>query len=222
MKKITFILLLLIFNFSLFTSVLAQSPTPIGTASPELVQQNIQDRIEKVVQEKATASGEILASKSVIKRGWVGTLEDLAQTTLTIKTKSGTHQASFSDATVFVDSPGKKTLKSTDLEIGADVIAIGFVNGNGVMDLRRLIVVTKAQITPQRFVKLATILNFDPAKKIITVKTADEELILRLATKTLITQGKNLDKADTKALVPDAKLIFINQADSTLLHLHLF
>ena len=168
------------------------------------VQQNIKNRIDKVVEEKATASGEVLASKTLVRRGWVGTIADIAQKTLTITTKSDSRQASFSDTTVFVESPRKKILKSTDLAIGAHVIAIGFVNGNGVMDLRRLIVVTNFKAPPQREVKLITIGDTD----------------LKLSSKTRITSGSDQKKTDSKALTEGAKALLIT-SDGTPVRIHL-
>ena len=176
----------------------------LAQATDELIQQNIKDRIDKVVETKATASGEVLASKTLVRRGWVGTIADIAQTTLALTTKSGTRQASFSDTTTFVESPGKKTLKSTDLAIGAHVIAIGFVNGNGVMDLRRLIVVTDFKPAPSREVRLVTLTQDKP----------------EITSKTRITGGKDQQKAATKDLTPGIKTLLITVA-GTLVRIHL-
>lgn len=199
MKKLVAALLFSVFSFQFSAPAYSQA-----TEFDQKVQQNIKDRIDQVVATKATASGEVLASKTLIKRGWVGTIADIAQTTLALTTKSGTRQASFSATTTFVESPGKKTLKSTDLPIGAHVIAIGFVNGNGVMDLRRLIVVTNSKAPPQREVKLITIGEID----------------LKLSSKTRVTSGPDQKKSGSKALTEGAKaLLIINDGTSVRIHL---
>ncbi|OGY17733.1 MAG: hypothetical protein A2784_01255 [Candidatus Chisholmbacteria bacterium RIFCSPHIGHO2_01_FULL_48_12] len=202
MKYLVALLLFSIFNFQFSIPVYSQA-----TSSAEFdqqVQQNIKTRIDKVVEEKATASGEVLASKTLIKRGWVGTIADIAQTTLTLTASSGTKQTSFSDTTTFVESPGKKTLKSTDLELGAHVIAIGFINGNGVMDLRRLIIVTDFKTTPSREVRLVTLTQRPEG----------------LTAKTVITSGPEQKKATAKDLTPDAKALLITVAGK-LVRIHL-
>lgn len=206
MKKLILIIFaFFIFNFAFSLVAFGQQATDSATQVPDdLVQQNIKDRIDKVVEQKATASGEVLASKTLAKRGWVGTIADIAQTTLALTTKSGTRQTSFSATTTFVESPGKKTLKSTDLAIGAHVIAIGFVNGNGVMDLRRLIVVTDSKAPPQREVKLITIGEID----------------LKLSSKTRVTSGPDQKKSGSKALTEGAKALLIT-VTGTLVRVHL-
>jgi hypothetical protein len=177
--------------------LLVLSPSPAfgqATSSAEFdqqVQQNIKTRIDKVVE-------------TLTKRGWVGTIADIAQTTLTLTTAGGTRQASFTDATTLVQSPGKKTLKATELELGAHVIAIGFVNGNGVMDLRRLIVVTDFKPTPSREVRLVTLTEDKP----------------EVTSQTRITAGSDQQKATTKDLTPGAKALFITNSGK-LVRIHL-
>ena len=217
MKKIIFILLLLTFNFSLFTSVLAQSSTDSATqVPPELVQENIKKRLEKVAGE-ATAENQ--------KRAWVGTLQDIANQTLTLKTKTDTRQASFDADTVFVESPGNKALKSTDLELESNLIVMGFTTGNHVLDAKRVVVVTNFTPPPQRNLYLGTIVNFTKNQLEFTTLTDQQAMTVPVTSKTYLTQDQDQAETDTDALVSQAKVLVITQTSKTgdliTLRLHL-
>lgn len=202
--------------------LLVLSPSPAfgqATDSAEFdqkVQQSIKDRIDKVVEEKATASGEILAAKTLDKRAWVGTLTNIANQTLTLKTGNLTRQVSLSDATVYVQDPGRKRLAKTDLELGKTVIAMGFVNGGGVLTAKRIVVLTQPTLPPVRSVYLGTLDEFTPVKNLLTLTSLPDQqsLNVSLTSTTRINRGPDQVKATAANLESPAKVLIIATTDS--------
>ncbi|MBI4035015.1 MAG: hypothetical protein HY381_01300 [Candidatus Chisholmbacteria bacterium] len=200
------------------------SATPVP---PQLVEENIKKRLDRVVEEKATESGQILAEKTLLKKAYVGTLKDIANQTLTLETKLTTRQVSVSGTTTFVQDPGRKPLKASDLELGKTIIAMGFVNGTGVMEARRIVVLSEPPSVPSRQVYLATITEINTAKNRLTFTTTPDQqtTTVNLTSQTTITSGSSQAKAAAADLGPDTKILIVTTQDKTgnlttlLLHL---
>lgn len=73
-----------------------------------------------------------------------GTVTDIAESTIQIKLESGDiEQAQVDDDSSFVSvNKETKTIEFKDVAIGDFIIAMGFKNGNGVLDAKRIIVTT--------------------------------------------------------------------------------
>ena len=210
-------LIALILAFGIWHLAFSPAYGQVATDSEKLVQENIQKRLEKVVEENATASGEILAAKALYKRAWVGTLTNIANQTLTLKTGNLTRQVSLADATVYVQDPGRKPLAKTDLELGKTVIAMGFVNGGSVLTAKRIVVLTQSPSPVIRSVYLGTLAEFTSAKNLLTLTSLPDQqsLNVSLTSTTRLRRGPDQVKATTADLKSSAKVLIIATTDST-------
>lgn len=210
------ILVLLVLSVFL---VLSSSPAfgqATDSATPELVQENIKKRIEKVVEEKTTSQ----------KRAWVGTLTDIANQTLTLKNRLGSRQVAFTADTAFVETPGNKTITGSDLALDSQIIAMGFINGSGVLTARRIVVITKPTTSASRVIYFGTVTQYQASKKLLILTPLQgDSATITLTKNTIITSGKTQTKANSQDIKPDSQVLIIAQADSqenlTALRVHL-
>lgn len=95
--------------------------------STESGQNEIRAKIEKI---------------SLKKTAYIGTITDISSGTIQIKSVQGDiKQMSLSDETGFINTLKKNAeIKSTDLAIGDYIVAMGFVNGNKVLNAKRILV----------------------------------------------------------------------------------
>lgn len=124
-----------------FAPVSAQEATPA-------TQSSVKDEVREKVREKV----EGLAHTP---RALVGTLADISDSTLQIKTMAGeTEQAAISDDTKFVRVvKGKSTeIKFADLVLKDFIVVMGFKNGNNILAAGRVITYDKNPITTRRAV----------------------------------------------------------------------
>jgi len=137
---VSFLLSLAIFNRA---NAQTASPTPEPTQSPEvdpdLVKENIKKRIEQVVEDKKETIDEILEEKSIVKRAWIGTLESIANFTITIQSQNESRLASISAQTTIVQAPKNTDLDLDELVLGDYLMVMGYINGNEVMEAKRIV-----------------------------------------------------------------------------------
>ena len=128
--KLTIGLMVLMLLLAVKSSSLAQQSTPdaspSGTISPEEVTENVKERIKKVVTEQ---NGKVENEPRAV----VGTLQSVANGTLTIKTKTGVRLASVTEDTTFVQNPGSKKATREDLAIDDFIIAMGYLGDDNVL-----------------------------------------------------------------------------------------
>ncbi len=107
-------------------------------------------------EESATESAEILnpaeairekikeetSTKSLKTTAYVGTITDISSGTIQIKSDQGDiKQMSLSDNTTYINTLKKNAeSKATDLAIGDYIVAMGFLNGNKVLDSKRILI----------------------------------------------------------------------------------
>lgn len=93
------------------------------------------DSIRMKVEEK-------LADALKNPKAYIGTITDIAETTYQIENQKGEiEQVSFDKDTTFVKiDKTSKVITSTDVAIGDSVIAMGFKNGNDVLEAKRILV----------------------------------------------------------------------------------
>lgn len=150
--KIINLLFLCTISFALFTSsALAQSPsptpkatptpTPKVTATPSATPKESSPTSD--VRDKVRQTIENLTHKP---KATIGTLDQVSDSTLQIKGKDDklfqvatTGQTSYSR----VKDNKKSEIKFTDLAIGDYLVALGYKNGNGVLEAKRVIAYEK-------------------------------------------------------------------------------
>ncbi|MDO8599895.1 MAG: hypothetical protein Q7R44_00585, partial [bacterium] len=122
---------LLFISFLVSPSVFAQDSTPSGSTSTS--SSSIRDKVREAIEN--------LTNKP---RAVLGNLEQISDTTLQIKDDDGKlKQVATTIDTKYakISKAGKKTeIKFTDLALGDFVAALGFKNGNDILEAKRVII----------------------------------------------------------------------------------
>lgn len=184
------------------------SPTPAATPQPTIsdtdIRESLQDRLRKAAEEKSDVANQIFSAKQ--KRAIVGTLKDLTNNTLTIQLKAGgTKLAALTDKTVFVRKG--KTVSQSDLVIGDYTIAMGYMNGNNLLEAKRVVAVEKPTERPPRKIFIGTVTTVDAKRKSFTV-VSDRPAELGGPETLSVTVSKSID-IDLSKLTADTKIIIV-------------
>ena len=118
--------------------------TQLETPKPESSTESSESGVREIVLKKVE---DILNSP----RAYLGTVTDIAEKTIQLKTDSGTiEQVSASDEelTVIKQGPTAKEVKLTDIAIGDYIAAMGYRNGNHVLNAKRILI-TQPSAVPQ-------------------------------------------------------------------------
>ena len=104
--------------------------------------QGLADSIRYRVEQKVSQ-----ALKS--PKALLGTVTDISENTLQIKSSGGEiEQISVSsDTSALVIGKTNKEVKVTDIAIGDYIVAMGFMNGNGVLDTKRILITSPDEAT---------------------------------------------------------------------------
>jgi len=139
----------------------------LPTSSPEAEGSGASNIRQKVAQDVANALSR--------PKAYIGTVTDITDSTIQIKTAaSEIKQISVSaSGTTVVNSTGttSKTVKATDLAIGDFVVAMGYVDGNSVLDAQRILI-TNSITEPKITVAEAKVVS--TTKKVLTVNVISD------------------------------------------------
>lgn len=199
--------------------VMAQ-PASTPSSDPE-IQQSVRERLERALSENP--------SEAHIKRAWVGTLDSIANNTLTIETREGPKLASVSAETTFVRLPKRQTIEKEDLTIGAKTVVMGTVSDSRVLTAVRVLVDERTTTPPSRESYFGTIQGTDIEAKIVNLSLATGEMLrVTLGKETQITRGEGAEfiEGETADLVEGARVVVIVETaaaddSAVLLRLHL-
>lgn len=108
-------------------------------------------QLETPKPESPTASSESGVREIVLKKvedilnspkAYLGTVTDIAEKTIQLKTDSGTIEqvSAGEDTAVIKQSPTVKEVKLTDIAIGDYIVAMGYRNGNHVLIAKRILI----------------------------------------------------------------------------------
>lgn len=178
---------------SLTGIVLAQDDsTNSAIINDEEINQSIKDRIKKV----ATQSGSLTVIKKKI--AFIGTIESIANETLTIKTKDEIKLASTSATTTYVRLPGNTTQKLTDISIGDYAIAMGYINGSDVLETKRVILQSEASETTKKTSVAGIISYIESDEGVIHILFKDQKTSVEVTSNTdlLIQTGAEQEEID--------------------------
>lgn len=182
--------------------------TPEPTISDSDIRESLQDRLKKAAEEKSDVASQILGANQ--KRAAVGTLKDLTNNTLTIQLKDGgTKLAALTDKTVFIRKG--KTVSQSDLVIGDYTIAMGYINGNNILEARRVVSVETPTERPARKIAIVMVTDVNTKKKSFTA-TADRPAELGGPETLTITVPKASD-LDLSKLEANMKLVIVALTD---------
>ncbi|KKW00011.1 hypothetical protein A3H89_01685 [Candidatus Amesbacteria bacterium RIFCSPLOWO2_02_FULL_48_11] len=199
-KNISFLLLLFTIYYLLSGHANAQTPTATDSG--------LRDTIKKQVAEELSQ-----IKKAVTKKAYVGSISAKLDATVTIANlKNQSRQATVTTDTAIKLATGKDGTPA-DLKVGDFVIAMGDVDGSGLMTAKRLIV-TPRPPEDKRQVLFGTV-----------TKTASGSLTLEHPDKKTITlKISSITKYSAKSKFTDikigTKLIFVaDSASALLIHL---
>lgn len=139
---------------------------PGSTSDEQDLEKEIADKMERV---------------SNPARAYLGTVTDITDTTIQIKSIDSQIQQIATNKTdvvvVNMTETSGKTVKLTDIAIGDFIIAMGYVNGNSVLDTRRILI-TDNKPVPKINLSLAKVSEIlKNTLKATTIKN-DEEIVI--------------------------------------------
>ncbi len=213
-KYFTFLSLILIASaLLLIIPVFAEDTTPSADLSEDAIKANIKDRLEKVVKNQASGSA-TLAQSDLVKRAWVGTLEDISGNTLSVKTRGGSKQIEATSSSKILDDK-RQSLKLTNLEIGSHVIAMGYLNNQGVLDTRRLVVSPEPPKNPVQIylLKISSIKNSTITATDISDSNQTWQISLSKKTVTTTASAGNLTEIVLTDFQENDRIIVVGKID---------
>ncbi len=166
MKKLV-ILFLVLCSLSLTSFVVKAQTIDESSPSPDedLIKQKVEERIEKV----------LVAADEKKKRALIGTLKSISNSTLTIKTEIGNLQAKVATDAAILNLE-REEIEVEDLEIGSKLISIGYLDSQGVLEAKRVIVTKAFQISDAE-VAFGIVTDISKEEKILTIKHPKTETI---------------------------------------------
>ncbi len=200
MKQTTIIITTLLFLFSLssVSSISAQTPSPepedVTSSSDEAIQQNLKDRLKKVIEEKSERIKGI--TDGAPKKGFIGVVRRISEEALTLDTPRGPVVLTITGDIQFFEA--KKTIARTDIEISNEVVVIGTQVKDEFAPER--IYLSKTPLRPPtRTIIVGNVKKVE--KNSVTILTrAGEEKIFAFTTKTRFTNtdGEVVKVADVE------------------------
>lgn len=196
-------------------SAATATPIPIATSSAKIkiaspsadqnstaVQQNIKDRIEKILDDKGST-----VLNSLKRKAYVGQVIRVTTESLTLNTLHGEVTAKLTpDKTVMFLMPRLTPVQISDIEIDGFVIAMGYVDGDDVLDARRVLVSPTPLFPINKGVILGVVQSIKSTQMIVRTFAQEDKAIL-VSNKTIYqdntgTTIKRIDiKANTKILI---------------------
>jgi hypothetical protein len=114
------------------------SPSPsVAPPSDAQTTQNLKDRIDSVLKNRADQVKGVLDEMTLKKRGFIGEVERVIEKTVTVKNNKGTEVLSVAPSVVILRDNKKASID--DIAVGDWVIAMGYMT-NGDFTLKRLVV----------------------------------------------------------------------------------
>lgn len=163
-------------------------------ASPAAAQQQEStSSIRNLVREKVKEKLATLAKKP---SALTGTLEQITDSTLEVKTRDGKVQlASTTDQTLYLRIGGSKRnqIKFADLVLGEFVVVMGYRNDNGVLEAKRVVAYDKKPTNSRQAVYGVVTKTEKTALSIQHPKTSPSPWTVKISSKTKITA-----KVDTR------------------------
>lgn len=178
-----------------------------ATKSSELneleITQNIKERIKKIATQSST-----LSQKRKI--AFIGSIEKIANETITIKTQNAINLASVSASTTYVRMPSGSESSLSDVSIGDFAVAMGFIAESDVLQTKRILLYDKTPESPKKTSVAGLVKLVDNIEQAITLATQDEEITISFTKKTLFNLQRGLEKEELKAeQLEDGQLITI-------------
>lgn len=194
MKKLTPLIILIFF---LITYHLLPIPFVFALSENESTEgaQSVREAIRKRVEEK-------LAKLSKSPKAVVGELKEVTDTTLNITTKNGEILAATNEDTkYFRVTKGKQVaVKFEDLVLNDFIVAMGYKNGNNVLDAKRVISYNVSPLVEKKAIygvvrtNMNGSLGVQTSSGLVTVQTDDDTKVTKKA------DGSKLEEVDVEEI----------------------
>jgi len=202
-KKLLIAISIFVISLALFAT--KQASAENATDSSATVREKVQEKVEKVLKSP---------------RAYVGTITDISESTIQVsrlvfnteKEKAGEIlQISTTEETTFVNvKTTSKTIKRSDLAIGDFIVAMGYKNGNSVLEAKRILVVSA--ITPSERVSImGTVEKAEKTSLTVTIKKTGKAITIK-SSKTLkitTTKGGKTQSLDFDEVVKGDRIIAV-------------
>jgi len=169
--------LLLVYS-SEFQKYITEEESP-GQEEPDSIRERVEQKVSQALKSP---------------KALLGTVTDISENTLQIKSSGGEiEQISVSaDTSALAMGKTNKEVKVTDVAIGDYIVAMGFMNGNGVLDTKRILITSPDEATNRMaiFVKVSEDNNTSLTTQII--RTGEDKKVSpqRTAAIFLISEGE--------------------------------
>ncbi|MGD9129010.1 MAG: hypothetical protein PVJ09_00770 [Candidatus Woesebacteria bacterium] len=184
--------------------------TETSEASPSAeANENLKDRIEKIVEEKKDKIENTLEDLSKNKKGFIGEVTRVSEETITISTTKGTNIIPLTEDLVLVKK--QKKIAVDEVIVGDWLIVMGFIEDDSFVPKR--IVVSAESLRPkEHIVLLGTIKSIQRNKIDFKPRSDEETLTLDLNKKTKFqdNQGEEAKQAD---FIEDLQCLLIGYKD---------
>ncbi len=164
-KLISFLLIFFLFNLLPLEALAQIEDEPLPSPDDEVIKQKVEERIEKVVSDADEEK----------KQALVGELKSVANTTLTVETSLGDKQAKVAEGATILDED-REEIEIEDLEIGSKMIAMGYIDNQGVIEAKRIVVVEDFQ-TPASEAVFGNVTDISGEEEILTIKNPNDQAI---------------------------------------------
>jgi hypothetical protein len=185
----------------------------IKTPSPTTAAQSTStegSEIREKVQEKVEEA--LLNPKA-----YLGTITDINEKTIQIKTDSGEiKQVSVADGAMIIKTgTTNKEVKITDMAIGDYIVAMGFKNGNNVLQSQRILITSPLGPIARKIIS-GNIIKI--TKNNLTLSLSNEENTITFTKGTIVYQFKaeNLTKIKTTDLDTDKRIIVVGETNKNV------
>lgn len=187
MKKIFFFTLIICGSVLLSLNTVSAQTEEIASdsaneSSDEAVQQNLKDRLKKVIEEKSDRIRGIMDGDQN-RRGFIGVIKRISEEAVTLDTPRGTLVLTITPELQFWS--GGKTIARTDIEIENEVVVIG-IQDNDEFTPQRIYVSKETLRPPTRTIVVGTIESIE-RNSITVVSRTGEEKIFSINTQTKYT-----------------------------------
>ena len=182
--KLFAICLFAICLFAYSERVYAQSSTPTPEATSAAVN-DIRAKVKEIVQEKLDQ-----AQKGQ-KMAFVGTISEINGLNLTLQTNEGDKQLNVATDAAIIGKGGKR-IKAEDLKNGLFAIAMGYLEENDVLGVRRLVMSEKPKASAKK-VAFGKVTDISKEEKVLTVKNEKKGIIYTIEVNDKTTLTKKVD-----------------------------
>ena len=204
-----FYLLFLIIPSLFVHTISAQEVTPTTTIGTTQVlgQQEVRDKVQKIVQDKLKAiidTSEVTSDNNTTtnkKKGFIGKISSISGNTIVISYKDKNKTLTIDDTTTYVDAKRSK-ITLDKIKVDMDILAMGYSQKADTMDVKRILVIKMADVEPTTSYVIGQITDVSKSSSIFSLTSLSDKNI-----------QYQIKTTDTKSLEKNQKVVVIIKND---------